>query len=681
MRLCAFLLCAAWLSTAAFHVLISIGAFRLPAGLALAFLATIICCRDLRRNVSKTARLRSEILALGDSAVAIVKSAPILVSLAALLVLVRLCRGLAAPPLAWDMLTYHLVKVARWIRTGGLAPELAPDRWDGYEYFPYGGDALWAWAMLPFHGDAPLAFACVLVWLAALVTVYALARELGADGRMALIGALALVLNPSSASFVTSGYVENTSLFFLLAGALFVVRVLAGTASSFEPALAVAAFSLAAGVKASGLPLLALALVTLAVASLVRRSGRIRPAAIWIISIALIAGLPPYARALLDRGSTVYPHALRIAGRTLAEGHPMTLEAVRGTLDRSMGYFTPGNLIWDLLHRRADRDLLNPGWGGALLAVLGVAGIVVVLRRGPRPVVAFLAAFAGLSLALLFSPDTLALRARWSWIIGRFMLPALGSLAALAAASGGTAMMLGLSSAALLGILGSLPHGFSYEDVAAASRVGGLALVGAAVAILAAKEFRRRAGAWASALASAIVLSAVGGTWAAIRVEARPAIWKAAFERRAFELHPFVPAYGSAYVLWQAVDDGVAHRIAVSAGWYPPGDNWFRYPLFGRRLQNDVLYVPVTADGSIVDTRLAASSGRLSREAWVRRLVTRRVDLVVLLAPDPPEGAWVRGLPRLFPTLAVSSDGGNAAFRVDTAAAEAWLARRMIAGT
>jgi hypothetical protein len=672
-RFCGFLLCATWLSTAGFHVLAAMGGFQLGYGLVLAGSGAAAAVLWLRAEPERAARLRADVRAVASATLAAGKSAPLLSGLTALLVLARLFRGLAAPPLAWDMLTYHLVKVARWIRTGGLAPELVPDRWDGYEYFPYGGDALWAWAMLPFHGDAPLAAASVLIWLAALVSAYAIARELGASTRSAAIGALALVLNPASASFLASGYVENTSLFLFLAGSLFVIRILKGTALHAEPALAAGAFSLGAGVKTSGLPLLALSLGVLAATFILMKRHRPKVPAIALAALAVLAGLPPYVRALADRGSPFYPQALRVAGRTLLPGHPMTNQALTGTLGPSMGVFDAKAFVGDLLVREPGRDFLNPGWGGVALAALGAVGLVALVRRGSPGIAAFLAAEAALTLALLFSPDALALRTGWASLIGRFMLPALGVCAVTAAATNHAAVRAGLGLAALLGLWGALPHGFSREDFSATAEVAGIFIAGAALAGIAASLASRRGGPATGAIAATAILLVAGALWGAIRAQARPLIWRAAYEQRAFELHPFPPEYGSAHVLWQALDDGAPRRIAVSAGWRPPGDNWFRYPFFGRRLQNDVVYIPVTADGSIVDTRLAASSGRLSREAWIRRLVERGVDVVVLLAPEPPEAAWVRGLPSVFAPLLMSQDGVNAAFRVNGAAAKVAL--------
>jgi hypothetical protein len=679
-RFCGFLLVAAWLATVAFHLLAAAGLFRLWAGLVVAAAGAAAAARWLRADPSRLEELRADSRALGTAILDAARSAPLLSGLAALLVFARLSRGLAAPPLAWDMLTYHLVKVARWIRTGGLAPELAPDRWDGYEYSPYGGDTLWAWAMLPFHSDAPLAAASVLVWLAALAAAWALARELGASTRLATAGALALLLNPASASFLTSGYVENTSLFFFLAGSLFAVRALKRNALPADLALSAGAFALGAGVKTAGLPILVLALAVLAGAVVAKRP---RPAgrALLLLALAVLGGLPPYFRALADRGSPLYPQALRVGGRTVLSGHPMTEQAVTGALDPPVGAFDAKSFLRDLFVRRPDRDFLNPGWGGAALAALGAAGLFALARRGSPGLAVFLAAEAAVTLLLLFSPEALALRTRWALIIGRFMLPALGVCAVAAAASNHAVVRAGLGLAALVGLWGALPHGFSREDISGAFEVAGVFLAGAALAGIAASFAARRRGLVGGAFAGMAVLLVTAALWSRIRAQERPLIWQAAYERRAFELHPFPQVYASAHVIWRALDDGTPRHIAASAGWYPPGDNWFRYPLFGRRLQNDVVYVPVTADGSILDSRDAATSGRLSREAWVRRLVERRIDVVVLLAPEPTEAAWVRGLPAVFSPLAVSPDGLNAAFGVDSVAAKAFLAHRMMTGT
>ena len=69
----------------------------------------------------------------------------------------RLVRDLVSPPMAWDSLTYHLFRPARWIQDGALRSSIGPDSWRFLEYFPHAGDVPWAWAMLPVRGDALIA--------------------------------------------------------------------------------------------------------------------------------------------------------------------------------------------------------------------------------------------------------------------------------------------------------------------------------------------------------------------------------------------------------------------------------------------------------------------------------------------------------------------------------------------
>jgi hypothetical protein len=120
------------------------------------------------------------------------------------------------------------------------------------------------------------------------------------------------------------------------------------------------------------------------------------------------------------------------------------------------------------------------------------------------------------------------------------------------------------------------------------------------------------------------------------------------------------------------LDGQAGVSMAVSAGWRSNGHNWFRYPFLGSRLQNRVVYVPITQDGSIVDYRITADArARADYDAWLRRLVDERVDYVVLLPPDPPEAAWVRAHPELFTLAADGRDRQARAYRLNLPAATA----------
>jgi len=95
---------------------------------------------------------------------------------------------------------------------GGLAPAVAPDAWDGYEYFPYGGDALWAGPLFRSIVMRRSRWASALVFAAVLLAAYTLIRELGGTSANAWVGSLALGLVPSAFNFLASGYVETRLL-------------------------------------------------------------------------------------------------------------------------------------------------------------------------------------------------------------------------------------------------------------------------------------------------------------------------------------------------------------------------------------------------------------------------------------------------------------------------------------
>ncbi len=133
----------------------------------------------------------------------------------------------------------------------------------------------------------------------------------------------------------------------------------------------------------------------------------------------------------------------------------------------------------------------------------------------------------------------------------------------------------------------------------------------------------------------------------------------------AFVMHAIKRAYAGAWPIWRELDDGVRHRIAVTAGWDGVGHNVFRHPLLGSDLQNRVFYVPITGDGSIVDyERGDEVRRRADAEAWLARLTEQQIDVVVLLDPRPPEAPWIETRPERFERIAAGIPGtGHAAYR------------------
>jgi hypothetical protein len=97
-------------------------------------------------------------------------------------------------------------------------------------------------------------------------------------------------------------------------------------------------------------------------------------------------------------------------------------------------------------------------------------------------------------------------------------------------------------------------------------------------------------------------------------------------------------------------------RVAVLGGAEQNEDNWFVYPFMGRRLQNEVVYVPPTGTGRVQNydggqlwTNLVQSSNYW---AWRMRLGTNHISHVMSFRPASIELGWMEAHPESFERLA-----------------------------
>jgi hypothetical protein len=270
-----------------------------------------------------------------------------------------------------------------------------------------------------------------------------------------------------------------------------------------------------------------------------------------------------------------------------------------------------------------------------------------------------------LTLASVAAADSLALRLFWGSTIGRFMVVPVAVGVILAAASPSRIATGLLWVCAVAGVASGWPGGWTTVDVHALQ--AWLPWIAASVA-----------GAWACGrayprgrvlFAAAAIAIAFAGA-ARVRDRFRSEYYQAAAAGTLYELHALAPVAASSWPLWRDLDRASPLTLAVSTGWDGIGHNAYRMPLVGSRLQNRLLYIPISGDGSIVDYRVGPFAARaLSCNSWVRRLMTSGADYLVLLPPLPPEAAWARALPRLLvPEIEVAGEGA-VAYRIDRTAA------------
>lgn len=667
-RACAWFVALLWLSSALFATFVAARAFELvPAALAWLALAFVLArsldperlaIHELNALVRGAAR-RARALARTSAGFALVPLALFLIA--------GWARASVAPPLGWDALTYHLVKAARWVQGSGLYLEPAPDAWSYYRWFGWLGDAPWSWSLLALRSDMGLASVNALVVVATVLAARELARELGADGALAWMIATVIALVPAVQRFWFMDYVDGLVLACALLGALFAMRALR-RASAADAAFALAALTLAAGIKPLGLAFVFAGGMPLALAGARGNFGARGKVALTALAIAA-PGLAHYALVGVLTGEPLYPH--RVAG--LGAGNAELAQVLRGD---GRAPFAP---FLDALFG-AHRATAGFGPAGALLAIAGALGWVAALgrvgasrtlaSRAPRAA-AFVFLAAALACALPFlSDDAGALRMRWAPVSARFLAPSFAVLALgvvlLPRKLALGALAIAIAQSALL----AWPRGWSTLDARALGwfLAGILPPIVIVLALLWRPPPLGERALTAFAVATLALLP-----WRMLCERFRHAYYDAASRAVAFEAHPLGPM---ANELWSLLDTPEPKHIAVTAGYEPPGHHLTVYPLFGSRLQNRVEYVPISAGGAESEEREPSARATAADErVWLERLLERGVDVVVTLDPrDTPEDRWIAAQPEVFAALARARCG--VAWRFDRDAARLKLARR-----
>ncbi|MEA2699888.1 MAG: hypothetical protein QOI66_4159 [Myxococcales bacterium] len=643
---------ALWLSAVIFRVLAALHLFRLST--ALEVWAVLAAALRFSPSGAETAqRLRSDVrAALLAVAGAPEKAMRPWFLLGGMLIVVRVARGLVTPPLGYDSLLYHLFKPGQWVTTGTLVHEAAPDWWSFLSAYPIGAELLWAWAMLPLHGDGLVALAGGLVWLGCFTAGFGAARALGCGRGDALATAGAIAFLPAVVAYTTAAYVDSTLLMAFLLATLFIHRACAHRRAG-DAILAAAALGSLASVKHTGLLVgaVGMAVVFFSVAGWPVAARQRWATAGAAALAALFVGAPDYLRLVGEHGSFLYP----LGGRN-AELAALFSGAI---LPAELTTFDPWALCRELWW--GPRGL---GWLLPVTLLLAIPAAARALRTPPlRPTAIFLLSTAWMP-AVLFFPAYRALSTFWIYSASRFVIPFVAAATLLLAARGGRAAAMLLRVSFVLCLFSALPTGWGEADRKATGTVlimMGWGAVALGIAWWLGQRMPRPATAMPMSLVLAALLALLGPRWDRVRGDVRYQVYAQAAAGAVFDVHP---ARLPAWPLWQSVDDNVPHVVAATAGWNGIGHNWARYPLLGTRLQNQVFYIPPTHDGRVIDTRDAgALEAAADEERWIARLRAAGVDRVVDLGANPIEGRWMADNPALFQPIADGVDGNGHAYR------------------
>ena len=100
---------------------------------------------------------------------------------------------------------------------------------------------------------------------------------------------------------------------------------------------------------------------------------------------------------------------------------------------------------------------------------------------------------------------------------------------------------------------------------------------------------------------------------------------------------------------WDFLDkEGEKKTIAMARGWKPESHEWFFYPLLGRHLQNDIVYVSAKYKW---ETPTWLDRGLLRGNdfsIWIDNLKKKNVDYILVVEPWPNELTWIGRYPDKF---------------------------------
>lgn len=299
----------------------------------------------------------------------------------------------AFAPANGDVLSYHLPKVAEWVRAGAFVRQLGVD---SHASFPAGFELVEAFWAAFLHHDVLIEFAGLEFGVLAFAAVSALGVWLGLSSRSSAWAALLFVLTPTFQLQLTSCLNDAAVTALLLTSAALLVH-------AAPWGLVLCALGLAVGVK----PVAAYALPGLVLlALLVRREGA-RPvrseSASWMAVTALITGGAWYARNWAWFGNPVHPMG---TSGVLETGGFVTIQfgpSLAGLWQNVGALF--GERLLDAQEPLSALSRSVAGWGAVSVAV-GVPALLLQVREDIR--LRWLAgalAVSAASVLLLVKPD------------------------------------------------------------------------------------------------------------------------------------------------------------------------------------------------------------------------------------------------------------------------------------
>lgn len=273
----------------------------------------------------------------------------VLLALASFVVLRSLFEGFFLPPREWDALTYHLPILAAFYQMHAIRPLHSLIVW--VDSYPFDGELLSLWTVIFLGLDKLVDLSYLPILLAGLVSLYGLARSLGASRAGSLMGASLAAFAPAVIAQQVTAHLDAFNMALLAMGLYLGVsedREKSSYRGLSTSALSVGVASgLLVGSKYTGLVYAAVILVvalawhakpSMAAWASDRKGlvGHFVLSALAVAGLVLLLGAYPYARNWVEFQNPLAPYRIQVMGTMVFPGSRLPNQIVTDNTSQSL---------------------------------------------------------------------------------------------------------------------------------------------------------------------------------------------------------------------------------------------------------------------------------------------------------------------------------------------------------
>jgi hypothetical protein len=585
-------------------------------------------------------------------------------------ILLSLSRALLMPPLAWDCITYHLTFATLWIKKGTLLFFNAPDQIAENVHFPINGNIFAAWLLLPFRTDLLVNVMNFPITFLGGIACYSIARELGLNRREASFAPALICFAPMIYAQITTQYIDNAVFAFSMVSVLFSLRYLT-RGDVYDGIFSIVAAGILLGIKYTGIPVVGIIFVvtTLKTVRLVGSVGLLKKAGLIIVSVLILCSLGgrQYLLNAFDAGNPLYPLPFNIFGHEILEGS-LKLDQINEYVlqyEKNLGWDKFS--LWEKEYRRFTFEQNTAGPKFFIFLFLALISLFIKPSNVSKANWFFLIVLWVLPIVLFYTNSIADFARRANWIEsstrflsfpialytiqGLFIVKKVSKyikeidfllvvfialdllyvnkvhLQNIAALYPFIVFMIFLIIILFNFFLENLKSAIAQEKISYVTNDSNSKLLFRPTdSIIGIK--------WIVCIVGLITLFAACYFFQIYRDNTRYSYYRFHFD------YSYIPR--NFVNAWEFLDDPNEKKtIAMTMGWDPPGHQWFFYPLLGRRLQNDVVYLSAKYKWSVPSWLHRGQLRGNDFSIWRYNLKRKKADYIFMVKPWPIELRWL----------------------------------------